>query len=296
MPNDIVSIIIRGGIEMANKPQAKLKFVRGQFGINWRALRKSTGKTVREFAEGIGLSYPTISKIENESETPTIDQINCYQEIFGVSLDYLVGATTNPSVELNEITKYTGLSLEAIEHLHSHVVKATPALNLTPEDAEHCVPLDFDLHTDFVNEFYNNFICWDNSDKLIEELFKLKRATSHLVKHLLSINSIDEIVDGYLRGLIIKSALVERDINKMLSTMFCMIDERDSKEYKEKMTSILSDIQNKTGIAEGADDDDLSLAHAHLDGKILSLDFDSEDVKNTLEMLSLIDADDNYLE
>lgn len=30
--------------------------------------------------------------------------------------------------------------------------------------------------------------------------------------------------------------------------------------------------------------------------KILSLDFDSEDVKNTLEMLSLIDADDNFLE
>ena len=99
---------------MSNKKQAKLPFVKGQYGENWRRLRESTGKTVREFAKIIQFSYPVISKIENELAVPTIEQLITYQEMFGVSFDYLIGLTATKDVDIKLVTKLTGISEDAI--------------------------------------------------------------------------------------------------------------------------------------------------------------------------------------
>ena len=104
---------------MANKPQERLNFVKGVYGENWKKLRESKNKSVREFASIVNMSYSTISKIENEIDFPTIAQINFYQKLFRVSLDYLVGLTQTQDIEMSKITKLTGLSQEAIENITS---------------------------------------------------------------------------------------------------------------------------------------------------------------------------------
>lgn len=103
---------------MANRVQERLKFVEGVYGDNWRKLRESEGKSVREFQKTIPMSFSSISKIENEITPPTIAQINLYQEHFHCSLDYLTGHTTVKDVELSKMSEYTGLSEKALEHLH----------------------------------------------------------------------------------------------------------------------------------------------------------------------------------
>ncbi len=103
---------------MANRVQERLKFVEGVYGDNWRKLRESEGKSVREFQKTIPMSFSSISKIENEITPPTIAQINLYQEHFHCSLDYLTGHTTVKDVELSKMSEYTGLSEKALEKLH----------------------------------------------------------------------------------------------------------------------------------------------------------------------------------
>ena len=103
---------------MANRVQERLKFVEGVYGDNWRKLRESEGKSVREFQKTIPMSFSSISKIENEITPPTIAQINLYQEHFHCSLDYLTGHTTVKDVELSKMSEYTGLTEKALEKLH----------------------------------------------------------------------------------------------------------------------------------------------------------------------------------
>jgi len=104
---------------MANKKQVRLHFVKGVYGNNWKRLRERENKTVREFADIIHVSYPVISRIENETDEPTTEQINIYHDYFHVSIDYLVGLTDGSSIDLAQICKYTGLSEKAVKALNT---------------------------------------------------------------------------------------------------------------------------------------------------------------------------------
>lgn len=104
---------------MANRVQERLKFVEGVYGDNWRKLRESEGKSVREFQKTIPMSFSSISKIENEITPPTIAQINLYQEHFHCSLDYLTGYSTSLTTNLADVCTYTGLSEKAVIKLHN---------------------------------------------------------------------------------------------------------------------------------------------------------------------------------
>ena len=103
---------------MANRVQERLKFVEGVYGDNWRKLRESEGKSVREFQKTIPMSFSSISKIENEITPPTIAQINLYQEHFHCSLDYLTGHTTVKDVELSKMSEFTGLTENSLINLN----------------------------------------------------------------------------------------------------------------------------------------------------------------------------------
>lgn len=104
---------------MANKAQANLKYYKG-YGKNFKSLREMhqvDGKicTVRQLSEifsqnGIGISYSTISDIENERREPTVEQVQIYHDFFKVPLDYLTGESESKSKELVEIEWFTGLS------------------------------------------------------------------------------------------------------------------------------------------------------------------------------------------
>lgn len=56
-----------------------------------RHLRKNKGLTVREMAKQTGISYPTISRLENGLITYTSEYIYILCNFFNVSSDYLLG-------------------------------------------------------------------------------------------------------------------------------------------------------------------------------------------------------------
>lgn len=101
---------------MARLPEEKPIIYDG-YGNNWKKLRKDKGLTVRDMALKTGISFSTISAIENETRKPTIHHINIYLTLFDVSMDYLTGRTKATSLERQEVCEYTGLSEKALRNI-----------------------------------------------------------------------------------------------------------------------------------------------------------------------------------
>ena len=59
-------------------------------------LRKQKNISQTKLAEIIGISYHTISKIENKQRAASIEVLCALADYFNVSLDYLVGRSDNP--------------------------------------------------------------------------------------------------------------------------------------------------------------------------------------------------------
>ena len=65
-------------------------------------LRRERGMTQEALAERIGVSPQTVSKWETQATCPDVALLPVLADVFGVSLDYLVGRTnveTSPEVE-----------------------------------------------------------------------------------------------------------------------------------------------------------------------------------------------------
>lgn len=60
-------------------------------------LRKEKSLSQGELAEKVGVSYHTISKIENKQRAASIELIYDLAVFFDVSLDYLTGRNSNPN-------------------------------------------------------------------------------------------------------------------------------------------------------------------------------------------------------
>ena len=90
-----------------------------------RELRASLGLTQKELANKIQISHQAYSKYENGVTEPSIDTINKLAEIFGVSIDHLVGKERNNILTMQEKGKRinvlgsvpAGIPLEAIEDI-----------------------------------------------------------------------------------------------------------------------------------------------------------------------------------
>ena len=61
------------------------------------ALRRAKGLTQQETAEELGVSNKTISKWESGGGFPDITVLPALAEFYGVSVDYLVGLTDEPT-------------------------------------------------------------------------------------------------------------------------------------------------------------------------------------------------------
>lgn len=278
---------------MANKTQERLGFVKGQYGENWRKLRESTNYTVREFEKIITMSYSSISKIENELAFPTIEQINLYQEYFKVSLDYLVGLTENTSVELNKITHYTGLSQSAIERLHHYLEQANSSISSSEKDNMILCDNASALKIHWITELYNDLICDEAFAELLKELYDLKRTTKLLTDTLGIIDDFSSIVEGSLRGLIIKSQIIDVDLTSKINELKEKYDIRKSELYRQRLESIINSLESKTGIAEDLTDDEIDVAICHINGKSPRHEINQNAKENTMDMLTLIDASEN---
>ena len=245
---------------MANKKQQKLNFQKGRYGRNWKSLRESTGKTIREFADELNYSHSVIAKIEAEINTPTIEQINLYQNYFKVSLDYLVGLTSTRSIEINKITEYTGLSEEAIEILHGYVSLAQDEGDTVPDDYHIYYP----KKTHWLTKQYNSLICDGDFRKMLNELESFSATTFSLLKMMKRIKSYEDITNGWLRGYMISAELSELKTRKLIDTIISKYDLRKTTEYENILEQLIYDMNKKSGIFEGLEDRYISDAYHHL--------------------------------
>jgi transcriptional regulator with XRE-family HTH domain len=81
-------------------------------------LREKRGMTQEELSGKLGISRAALSHYETNRREPDIDTLNKIANFFGVSLDYLLGRTNDPSsvldMEVREFIDSLELSDEAI--------------------------------------------------------------------------------------------------------------------------------------------------------------------------------------
>lgn len=107
-------------------------------------------------ADGMGIPYPTFVKyINGKAECPASNIIKIAR-YYGVSTDYLLGNSPNPTTneKLQGVCKYTGLSEKAVENLTE---------NKNSTDIRY---INFLLEYGFVRGFFNEFSLYVNSDKI----------------------------------------------------------------------------------------------------------------------------------
>ena len=115
--------------------QSIINVVMEMFPSRLRALRKQRKLTAKEFGEKFNLAESTISGYETGARNPDIETLEKFADFFGVSVDYLLGRTDDPSPkeieyedlddeerqfirELREIANQKGLDLTSPEFLN----------------------------------------------------------------------------------------------------------------------------------------------------------------------------------
>lgn len=94
--------------------------------------RKSkTGKTLRDFAADMGISFTVLSEWQRGTKAPRADSLRILAQYFEVSADYLLELSDVQSInaDVRKMSEYTGLSEEALDVLH----QLKECLNETPE-------------------------------------------------------------------------------------------------------------------------------------------------------------------
>ncbi len=63
-----------------------------------KAIRRERGLTQMKLSELTGIDQALISKYENGGRVPPTEALIAFADVFGVSIDYLVGRTDNPEM------------------------------------------------------------------------------------------------------------------------------------------------------------------------------------------------------
>lgn len=86
------------------------------FGLRLKTLRESQGLTQSDLAIRLNTVRQTITAYESETNEPSIDMLIKISNVFGVSLDYLVGKT-NQKYNSSLLDESTNKLLEKIDLL-----------------------------------------------------------------------------------------------------------------------------------------------------------------------------------
>ena len=76
--------------------------------------RREKNLTQEQLAERLGVSKSVISAYENEVHLPPYDVLLKLSRIFGVSTDYLLGATSNRTINVDGLTE---IQVEALTNI-----------------------------------------------------------------------------------------------------------------------------------------------------------------------------------
>ena len=117
-------------------------------GQRLKALRNEKKLSQDEVAKGVGITRTTLTHYERGTRTMNIEILNSFARYFEVSCDYLTGASncSSPSIDIQAICKYTGLSEDAVQELYiwAHFLpKAISTLDeiirYFPTDSFYCI-------------------------------------------------------------------------------------------------------------------------------------------------------------
>ena len=210
---------------MPNKKRAELEFIKG-YGQNYKAIREKAGLTLVELGKIINYSDKTISLIETEQRTPTIEQINVYRSKFKVSLDYLTGHTKVSDVSLSQICDYTGLSETALKSLNGFYIQDKEAQRQTGTAS---------LRMDFINTMIKN-----------GDLFRLCSYLELLHRYSDALINCRDIKGQY--DLNEKCDLTQLQITRMVNMIMDRFDEREIQNdaYIEILKNVNAYLKEKT--------------------------------------------------
>lgn len=79
-----------------------------------RELREARGLSQRKTAELAGVEPSTINRIEAGSRKISTEQAKRLAEIFGVSMEYLIGAEPRPKNRLRQLREARGITLQQL--------------------------------------------------------------------------------------------------------------------------------------------------------------------------------------
>ena len=92
----------------------------GVFADRLSDLITESGKTLRQIASEIGISYPTLSTYQNGIQKANIEALAKIANYFNVSADYLLGLSDAPTTDKTAAAAvdYTGLAPDTVKFLH----------------------------------------------------------------------------------------------------------------------------------------------------------------------------------
>ena len=92
-----------------------------EFGENLKKLRTARGLTQKEFGARVGLSKAVVSKYENAMGYPSLDTLIKIAAYFGVTTDYILGATSKKTLDVSGLTEG---QMEALSEIITQFKKA----------------------------------------------------------------------------------------------------------------------------------------------------------------------------
>lgn len=84
------------------------------FSETLKILREKNGYTQKELGALINLSEQAISHYENNTNSPNIDTIIKIANIFDVSIDYLLGRSTNDAPYSRLVQKFSNITVDEL--------------------------------------------------------------------------------------------------------------------------------------------------------------------------------------
>ena len=103
-------------------------------------LRKERNISQKELAFSLGITTGAVANYEVGSRTPRVNDLIKMADFFGVSIDYLLGRTNNPTIPMVELA-FKGMPLELQEKLLDEKT-GLPYIRLAAEFLETDIPAE----------------------------------------------------------------------------------------------------------------------------------------------------------
>ena len=98
-------------------------------GSRLKALRKSLGLSQSDFADELNIARSSVSEYESGKKIPSALVIAKIAQYFGVSADYLLGLTDNPTPCNNELPQHIKKELEECKKLKEFIKTLKSLMN-----------------------------------------------------------------------------------------------------------------------------------------------------------------------